>query len=276
MQGDGARCASGSRVDAAVTLETAQLVLAGLFGLVMGSAVSAIAHRVPRRISWVAGRSRCPSCGHVLGPLDLLPVVSFTLSRGRCRHCGARVGWRYPFTELACAAWSILLYRHVGLGGSWLALSVWGFLLIALAWIDLEFKLLPDALTFPGTLLALGWALSRPGGAHHALLGVLAGSGILWLLGWIWWNVRKIEGMGFGDVKLAAMFGAVLGWQLTLLTLFVAALLGSLWGATLIALRRGGGRTELPFGSLLAPAAMVVFLWGAGWIDAYLRMVARR
>src|SRR5207248_3733925 len=183
----------------------AQGALAALFGLVMGSAVSAIAHRLPRRISWVAGRSRCPACDHVLGPLDLLPVLSFAMSRGRCRHCGARVSWRYPLIELTCAAWALLLYRHTGLGLSWLALSMWGFLLLALAWIDLEFQLLPDALTFPGTLLALAWALSQPGGAHHALLGVIAGSGVLWLLAWLWRNIRHVEGMGFGDVKLAAM-----------------------------------------------------------------------
>jgi leader peptidase (prepilin peptidase) / N-methyltransferase len=259
-----------------MTADALQMALAGVFGLVMGSAMSAIAHRVPRRISWFAGRSQCPSCQHVLGPSDLLPVLSFAWSRGRCRHCGAHVSWRYPLTEIACAAWAVLLYRLLGLSLSWVALSVWGCLLVALAWIDFEFQLLPDALTFPGTLLALGWALTQPGGAHHALLGMVAGSGVLWLLAWLWLNVRRVEGMGFGDVKLAAMFGAVLGWQLTLLTLFVAALIGSLWGVALILARRGSGRTALPFGTLLAPSAMVVFLWGGGWLQAYLGVFPHR
>jgi leader peptidase (prepilin peptidase)/N-methyltransferase len=259
-----------------MTAEAAQMAVAAVFGLVMGSAVSAIAHRVPRKISWAAGRSQCPSCQHVLGPWDLLPVVSYAASRGRCRYCGVRVSWRYPLTELACAAWAVLLYRHMGLSLAWVALSVWGFLLVALAWIDLEFQLLPDVLTFPGTVLAIAWAVTRPGGAHHALLGVLAGSGVLWLLAWIWLNVRRVEGMGFGDVKLAAMFGAVLGWQLTLLALFLAALIGSLWGLALIVARQGSGRTALPFGTLLAPAAMVVFLWGGGWLQAYFGMLSVR
>jgi len=249
---------------------------AAVYGLVMGSAVTALAWRVPRRLSWVRGRSACPSCRTPLGPLDLVPVLSFAMARGRCRHCGARIGWRYPVTELLCAAWAVLLYLEVGPVWAFLPLSLWGFLLVALLWIDLDFMELPDALTLPGTLLgiaatllALGWGP----GARHALLGIAAGSGSLWLLAWAWITFRRIEGMGGGDIKLAAMFGAVLGWELTLLTLFVAALAGSLWGGALMLRRRGGMRSELPFGTLLAPAALVVLLWGRGWVNVYIAFV---
>jgi len=223
------------------------MVLVGAFGLVFGSAVTALAYRVPRDVSWVRGRSACPSCHVTLGAADLLPVLSFALSRGRCRHCGARIGWRYPITELACAAWSILLYRQVGLAPSLPLLALWGYILVALFWIDYDFQLLPDVLTFPGTLLGVGAALLVPGGAHRALLGVIVGSGALWFIAWAYFRVRKIEGMGGGDIKLAAMFGAVLGWQGTLLTLFLAALVGSLWGVFLILRRAGGSQTALPF-----------------------------
>jgi leader peptidase (prepilin peptidase) / N-methyltransferase len=253
--------------------------LAAIYGLVMGSAVTAIAWRVPRRLSWVHGRSACPSCEAPLGPLDLVPVFSFALARGRCRHCGARIGWRYPITELMCAAWSVLLYLGTGLTWVFVPLSLWGFLLVALLWIDLEFKELPDALTLPGTLLGLAATLLSLGwgpGARYALLGIVAGSGILWFLAWAWITFRRIEGMGGGDIKLAAMFGAVLGWQLTLLTLFMAALVGSLWGGALMLRRRGGMQSELPFGTLLAPAALVVFLWGQGWVSAYVGMLTGR
>jgi leader peptidase (prepilin peptidase)/N-methyltransferase len=255
-------------------LETMLAILFGLLGLAMGSAVTAIAYRVPRGRSWVSGRSACPACAVPLGPRDLVPVLSFALSRGRCRHCGARIAWRYPLTEVLCAAWSLMLFREVGLTPAYPLLALWGFLLIALMWIDLEFQLLPDVLTFPGTLLALAAALQWPGGAHRALLGVVAGSGLLWLLAWLWLRFRKIEGMGGGDIKLAAMFGVVLGWKLTLLTLMLAALAGSLWGAVLMIRRQGQGTTALPFGTLLAPAALVAFLWGEGWMNAYLRMVS--
>lgn len=244
-----------------------------LIGITMGSAVTALAYRIPRGRSWVHGRSACTQCGHVLGPVDLIPVVSWVVSRGRCRHCQHSVSWRYPVTELLCGLWAVLLFQHVGMSWALPLLGLWGFLLIALLWIDLDFQLLPDALTFPGTMIAVAAALTIPEGARHALLGVVVGSGMLWLIAELYLRVRKIEGMGFGDVKLAAMFGAVLGWQLTLITLFLAALAGSLWGGVLIASKRGDRMTALPFGTLLAPAALIAFLWGTTWLNAYLRFM---
>jgi len=249
---------------------------AALLGLVMGSAVTALAYRVPRGKSWVHGRSACPLCGHVLGVVDLVPVLSWASTGGRCRYCRARVPFRYPLTEILCATWAVLLVRHVGIGWDTPFLAIWGFLLIALMWIDLDFQLLPDALTFPGTLFGLAAALQWPDGARHALWGVVVGSGLLWLLAWGYWKLRHVEGMGGGDIKLAAMFGVVLGWKLSLMTLFLAALAGSVWGGILMARKAGDGKTALPFGTLLAPAAMVAFLWGGGWIQAYLRMVHLR
>lgn len=250
-----------------------QGALAFLFGLIMGSAVTAIAYRVPRNISWAHGRSKCTSCGNPLTARDLIPVLSFLMSRGRCRHCGARFSWRYPITELICGAWAVLLLQRVGLTPLYPLLAIWGFLLVALLWIDFDFQLLPDALTFPGTLIATLAILPVPGGARHALLGVLVGSGVLWLLAWGYLRMRKVEGMGGGDIKLAAMFGVVLGWKLTLVTMFLAALVGSLWGAWIMLRKQGGGQTALPFGTLLAPAAMVAFLWGESWVRAYTRLL---
>lgn len=250
--------------------------LMAVLGLVMGSAVTALSYRIPRGLSWIHGRSACPDCHTPLQVLDLIPVLSFALARGRCRHCGARIHWRYPLTELVCAAWTLLLYRHIGLTAALPLLALWGYVLVALFWIDLDFQLLPDVLTFPGTLLGVAAALTVPGGAREALLGIAVGSGGLWLVAWIYLRVRKIEGMGGGDIKLAAMFGAVLGWERTLLTLFLAALLGSLWGAWLIARRSGGGQTPLPFGTLLVPAAMATFLWGESWIRAYVGLFVSR
>jgi len=251
------------------------LSLAAVFGLLLGSAVTALAHRVPRDVSWFHGRSRCPHCQHVLGVFDLLPVLSWLSTLGRCRYCGNRIAWRYPLTELACATWAVLLALKVGLGVTYPLLLIWGCLMIALLWIDLDFQLLPDVLTFPGALIGLAAAALVPGGARGALFGVVLGSGLLWLLAWGYFRVRKIEGLGGGDVKLAAMFGVVLGWQLTLITLFVSALAGSLWGGVLIARRLGHARTAIPFGTLLAPASLVVFLWGDQWLNAYLGLMHR-
>lgn len=250
--------------------------LVGLLGIVMGSAMSAVAWRVPRGRSWVKGRSVCPACAAVLEPADLVPLLSFLAARGRCRHCGAGIGWRYPLTELLCGAWAVLVYLEVGLVPALPFLALWGFLMVALMWIDLDFQLLPDALTFPGALIAIAAVLPRPGGARHALLGMLVGSGLLWLLAWGYLRLRNQEGLGGGDIKLAAMFGALLGWKLTLVTLFLAALAGSVWGVTLMLRRTGGGQTALPFGTLLCPAAMVVFLWGDQLMRGYLRLVLGR
>ena len=249
------------------------LILVALMGVVMGSAMSALAWRLPRGHSWLRGRSGCPTCGATLGPADLVPLVSFLASRGRCRHCGSPIGWRYPLTEVLCGAWAVLVYLQVGPVAALPFLALWGFLLVALMWIDLDFQLLPDVLTLPGTLLALAAVLPRPGGAHHAWLGMLVGSGLLWLLAWGYLLLRRQEGLGRGDIKLAAMFGAVLGWKLTLLTLFLAAFGGTIWGGILMARRAGSGQTALPFGTLLCPAAMVAFLWGEDAMRIYLRLV---
>jgi leader peptidase (prepilin peptidase)/N-methyltransferase len=251
-------------------------ILAGTLGLVMGSAVTALSHRVPRGISWVRGRSACPSCAVPLEPRDLVPLFSWLIARGRCRHCGAPVSARYPLTELWCGAWGVALVTLRTPGWDTLPLAFWGFLLVTLFWIDLEFQLLPDALTFPGTLLGVVAALLSEGGARHAMFGMIAGAGLLWLLAEIWIRVRKIEGMGGGDIKLAAMFGAVLGWERALLTIFLAALAGSIWGLVLIRRDGGDGRTAIPFGSFLCPAAMIVLLWGDVWLGAYTRLLTGR
>jgi leader peptidase (prepilin peptidase)/N-methyltransferase len=245
--------------------------------MIMGSAVTALVHRVPRAggMAWVRGRSACTACGHVLGPLDLVPVLSWLLARGRCRHCGARVSFRYPLTEILCAAWALLLWWRFGPITPFPLLALWGFLLIALMWIDLDHQLLPDVLTLPGTLIGVAASLMIPNGAWNAIGGMALGAGVLWAMAWGYWAVRKVEGMGGGDIKLAAMFGAVLGWQFTLLTLFLAAFAGTVWGGVLMLRRRGDGMTALPFGTLLAPAAMIAFLWGDRWINAYMRLLGR-
>jgi leader peptidase (prepilin peptidase)/N-methyltransferase len=255
-----------------LSLETFIGVSVTVLGLVMGSAVTALSWRVPRGESWVRGRSRCPGCGHVLGVPDLFPVLSWLASRGRCRHCGTRVSLRYPFTELLCGAWAFLAWRHDGLTPALPFVALWGFLLVALLWIDLDVQLLPDALTLPGTVFAIAAAMLGPG-ARHAMFGMLVGAGLLWLVSEVYFRVRKIEGMGFGDVKLAAMFGALLGGPLTLLAIFLAAFAGSAVGLALILRGRGGMKTALPFGVFLAPAAMIAYLWGGPWVAAYARLL---
>ena len=255
-----------------MSLDTFIGVAVAIFGLVMGSAVTALAWRVPRGESWVHGRSRCPSCEHVLGVFDLVPVLSWLLGRGRCRHCGTRVSVRYPFTELLCGAWALLAWRHTGLTPALPCVLLWGFLLVALLWIDLDFQLLPDVLTLPGTLLAVAAAVLDHR-LRESMWGLVLGAGLLFVIAELYLRIRKVEGMGRGDVKLAAMFGALLGVPLTLLTLFLAAFAGSLVGLALMARRQGDMKTALPFGVFLAPAAMIAWLWGAPLVSWYVRLL---
>jgi leader peptidase (prepilin peptidase)/N-methyltransferase len=247
-------------------------ITVSLLGLVMGSAVTALAWRVPRGESWVHGRSRCPGCGHVLGVLDLFPILSWAAHLGRCRHCRAPVSPRYPLTELVCGLWAFAAWQKMGLAPAYPLVALWGFLLVALFWIDLDFQLLPDVLTFPGTLIGIAAALIGAS-PRHAMFGMLFGAGLLWLVAELYFRVRKIEGLGGGDVKLAAMFGAVLGGPLAVLTIFLAAFAGTLWAVVLMARGKADGKTALPFGTFLAPAAMVSFLWGDIAVRWYLALL---
>ena len=256
-----------------MSFETFIGISVALLGLVMGSGVTALAWRVPRGESWVHGRSRCPACGHVLGVLDLFPVLSWALHRGRCAHCAAPVSARYPLTELVCGLWALAAWQRLGLAPALPLVAIWGFLLVALFWIDLDLQLLPDVLTLPGTLVGIGAALLGAG-VRHALVGMLVGAGLLWLVREGYFRVRKVEGMGFGDVKLGAMFGAVLGGPLALLTIFLAAFAGTLVSVVLMARGKADRTTALPFGTFLAPAAMVAFVWGDAafrWYLGFLR-----
>ncbi|MFM7231096.1 MAG: prepilin peptidase [bacterium] len=245
-----------------------------LLGAILGSGVSALAWRLPRGESWVRGRSRCTRCGRTLGPLDLVPVLSWLAALGRCRGCGERIGVRYPLIEASCAAWAVLSWGHLGPVPAYPLVLVWGCLLVALFVIDLDFQLLPDALTLPGTVLAVAATLLGPG-PRHALLGMAVGAGYLWFFMWLWETLLKREGMGGGDVKLGAMFGALVGPVGAFVTISLAALGGSLVGGVLMASRRGDMRTALPFGAFLAPAAMVAYLWGDAWVAAYLGLLRR-
>ena len=229
------------------------LVTLAILGAVLGSGMTALSWRLARRESWVHGRSRCTTCGRVLGPLDLIPVLSWLFSLGRCRGCGARVSVRYPLMELTCAAWAALAGLKLGWTWALAPVVLWGVLLVALVMIDLDIQELPDALTLPGTLLAIVASALGPG-LRHALLGMVVGAGYLWLFLWAWEKLLKREGMGGGDVKLGAMFGALTGPVGAFVTISLAAFGGSLVGGLMMLGKRGTMRTALPFGTFLAPA----------------------
>jgi leader peptidase (prepilin peptidase) / N-methyltransferase len=257
-------------------------------GAIIGSFLNVVIHRVPREESIAFPASHCPSCGTAIRPYDNIPVVSWAILRGRCRSCRSPISARYPAVELLTGALYALTYLlHSGLTLSLPFDLAFVAALVALIFIDAEHMILPNVITYPGFALALvarvvvpnlygvtslgdgqipAWLLSLGG----ALLGALVGGGFLWVVGWLWERLRGVEAMGLGDVKMMLMVGAYLGWPLTLLTVFVGVLTGSLAGVA--AMARSGERDMqmlLPFGIFLGLGSLVSLLFGTQIIDWY-------
>ncbi|HVS04403.1 MAG TPA: prepilin peptidase [Thermoanaerobaculia bacterium] len=243
-------------------------------GLVAGSYLNVVIHRLPRRISTVLPRSRCPHCGAPIHPWDNVPLISFLLLRGRCRHCRAPIPWRYPLVEAATAALFVGCLMRFGPTPRALVAAAFGCLLIALAGIDLEHYLLPDGITLPGLAAGLAIAWFAPWiDFGSAALGALLGGGGLWLVAELWVLLRHEEGMGLGDAKMLAMVGAFLGWKGVLVTLLLGSAAGSLVGLAGVASGRLGMKARLPFGVFLALAALAALFVGEPLADAYGRLL---
>jgi leader peptidase (prepilin peptidase)/N-methyltransferase len=226
-----------------------------LFGLAFGSFLNVCIYRLPRELSVVSPRSACPNCKHAIAFYDNLPVLSWLILRGRCRHCRAAISPRYLLIEVLTGGLWLACYWHFGWTFSTLKYCAFSFLLLGLIFTDAETKLLPNKLTLPGLALGVIFSLLVPvndlasqflSGAINlpvsgeisarlislldSLLGAAAGAGFIYGAGALYFRWRHAEGMGFGDVKLMAMAGSFLGVKLTVLTIFTASLAGSLFG----------------------------------------------
>lgn len=249
---------------------------AGAVGLVAGSFLNVVVHRLPRAVSTVRPSSRCPYCGAGIRPLDNVPVVSYLLLRGRCRACGAPISPRYPLVELLTALLFVACALAFGPSLEAVASAVFCCLLIVLAAIDLEHFTLPDRITLPGVVLGLGLQVWLPRTTLlEALLGTLVGAGFLILLINAWFWLREEESMGLGDVNMLAMIGAFLGWKGVASTLLFATLTGAVTGLALVATRRLTMKGRLPFGFFLALGALIslfagepLYRWYAGLLSA--------
>ena len=271
-------------------------VIAGVFGAIIGSFLNVVIHRLPREESIVFPNSRCPSCGAAIAFYDNLPVLSYAVLRGRCRACKGPISARYPAVELLTALLFIAVTWRFGLTPALPIDLIFVSALIALIFIDAEHMILPNVITYPGIAFVLVarvvipylsspahfddlpgllegsmqglpvWAASLGG----ALIGALIGGGSLWLMGWTWEKLRGIEAMGLGDVKMMFMVGAYLGWRLTILTIFLGVLSGSLIGIVLM-LRQGRKDLQflLPFGVFLGMGAIAALLVGTRIVEWY-------
>lgn len=256
-------------------------ILAFLGGLLAGSFLNVCIYRLPRDLSVVRPRSFCPNCEKQVAWFDNIPLLSYVLLQGRCRHCQHAISARYPIVELMTGAAFLVAVATYGLTWPAAKFGLFSAILITLIASDIEERILPDEFTLGG--LAIGLVLSAFVPLHaglaqfllppnwsdrwmsvaEAVLGAGVSSGAIWLVGELYYRIRHREGLGFGDVKMVAMIGAFLGLQGALLTLMFGSLLGAVAGLIFILLTGKNASTyELPFGSFLGMAAMVVAVFG--------------
>lgn len=252
-----------------MTPETFTLVVAGLFGLLVGSFLNVCIYRLPRGTSVVWPASACGSCKRELRWFENIPIVSWAVLGAKCARCKAPISLQYPLVEAITAVLFVLVAATTPVGPLLAARLLFVCALIVLFGIDLEHQILPNAITLPGIAVGLAFSLAGPPGWRASLAGILLGGGVLYAIAYAYYLVRKEEGLGMGDVKMLAMIGAFLGWQAVLLTLVLASFAGALIGLAMIALQRGSMKYALPFGTFLAIGALVAMLAGQPIIDWY-------
>ena len=238
------------------------------FGLIIGSFLNVCIHRLPLGESVVWPASRCPRCKAELKPYDNIPVVGYLMLKGRCRACGNPISPRYPVVELLTLGVFVAAYLMYPMP-LMAQRIVFGCAMIVLFFVDLEHQRLPNEITLPGIVVGFACSFFMPPGWVSSLIGLAAGGGSLWLIGELWFLIRHEEGMGFGDVKMLAMIGAFLGWQLMLATMFVSTILGSIIGLAMIATKKGNLKTALPFGCFLALGAIFASVAGDAAVHWY-------
>ena len=270
-------------------------VLSALLGLVVGSFLNVVIHRLPKMLErqWqaecaelqgrsteqvpaynlIVPRSACPACNHHIRALQNIPVLSYLMLRGKCAACDAPISPRYPAVEIVSA----LLTAYIGwrFGASWTALAtmVFGWAMIALAMIDLDTFFLPDSITLP--LVWLGLLSQLAGlypkvGIEAAVIGAVAGYLSLWSVFWLFKLATGKEGMGYGDFKLLAVIGAWMGWKALPLVILLSSLVGAIVGIGLIVARRQGKDVPIPFGPYLVVAGLIALFWGDELTKRYL------
>lgn len=247
------------------------LILAGLLGLVMGSALHCLAYRLAREQKWSGGRSVCPKCGHTLGALELIPLFSWLIQRGKCRHCGDKISWRYPASEVLLALVFVSVLWRFGLSLQTVSALVFCACLFALSIVDLEIQIIPDRFLLIPAVVRIAQLLYEGGfsGLWTGIWpGLAIGGGIL-ALSLVMDKVLHKESMGGGDIKLLAVLGLYLSFPECLLMLVIACVAGLIIA---LLLQKAKPDTPFPFGPALSLAGWLTLLFGSGIVNWYLAL----
>jgi len=271
------------------------IVLCGIAGLLVGSFLNVVIHRLPKMLEreWhlqcaeLNGKesnnvppynlfiphSACPQCGHKISALENIPIISYLLLRGKCKDCSAHISARYPIVETVSGLLSAYVALHFGFGLAALAALLFIWMLLALTCIDLDTQLLPDDITLP--LLWLGLLFNLSGtfiDINSAVIGAITGYLALWSIYWLFKLATGREGMGYGDFKLLAAIGAWLGWQMLPLVIMLSSVVGAVIGIALIIAARLGRNVPIPFGPYLAGGGVIALFWGQPLTHGYLQL----
>ncbi|MCL2388639.1 MAG: prepilin peptidase [Defluviitaleaceae bacterium] len=252
----------------------AGIILVSLIGLCAGSFANNVIYRVPRKISVFKPRPFCPDCGHGLRFFELIPMFSWLFLRGKCRVCKKRISVRYPLVEILCV---VLFLLMAGYSYSAVPLWIFSFVLLTVSFIDADTQEIPDGLLIFGAVAGVLWVLvgfvlplPRVPVWWDSLLGVVAGAVPLFVLDRITLLLLKKDGFGYGDVKLMAMVGLFLGWQLVLIAFLFAFIGGAIFAAYLLATGKAKRGTYMAFGPFLCAGSLLAFWFGRFLFDWYI------
>jgi len=238
-------------------------LFAFIFGAAIGSFLNVCIFRLPAKTSIIRPASRCPQCLHPLRFYDNIPLISYLMLRGKCRDCGAMISSRYPLVEFITALLALLLFMKFGPTLNFLIFFIFTAVLIVITFIDLDHQIIPDVITLPGIplfFLAAVFLLKVPW--RDALLGLLIGGGVLFVIALVYELITKREGMGGGDIKLLAMIGGFLGWKSLMFVLLFSSFSGAIVGITAMIIKKQDMKYAVPFGPFLSAAAVAYLFWG--------------
>lgn len=231
----------------------------------------------PKKFNLITPRSTCPKCGHKITALENIPLISYLFLKGKCKSCQAPLALRYPLVELLTGITFALCAQHFGYGLPLLFALLITAYFIALSFIDSDHQILPDTMTLPLVWLGLLLAVSNtylP--LEQAVIGAAGGYLILWAIYWLFKLLTGKEGMGYGDFKLLAAIGALVGWQKLPIVIILSAGVGAIIGGGLLLIQKKGAQTKIPFGPYLAIAGWVTFLWGDMLLNRHLLFAGLR